>query len=57
MDHFAVLLVALNLDFSLEVLDPIVTPVPLFPVLVLASFPIHKLFLILTRQHRTHSQS
>ena len=37
VNDLAVLLVALSLDFDLEVFDPVVTPVALFPENVLAS--------------------
>jgi hypothetical protein len=37
VNDLAVLLVALGLDLCLEVFDPVVTPVPLFPRIVLAT--------------------
>lgn len=37
VNDLAVLLVTLRLDFKFEVFDPVVTPVTLFPIVVLAT--------------------
>jgi hypothetical protein len=55
VNDLAVLLIALSLDFELELLDPVVTPVALFPSNVLAS--VCEKVKRLTRQHRRRSQS
>jgi hypothetical protein len=56
--NFAVLLVALDLDFGLEVLYPVVAPGLLFSELKSAGArPKHDPRGKLTRQHRKHSRS
>jgi hypothetical protein len=55
---FAILLVALDLDFGLEVLYPVVAPGLLFSELRSAcAHPKHNTREKLTRQHQKHSRS